>query len=78
MAIPTLPQDTDAETLAQTIERLVIAKRMSYLDAVIYYCAEKDIEPELIADNLGDKIRGELANDAQRLHFIPKFNQLPL
>ena len=78
MAIPTLPQDTDAETLAQTIERLVIAKRMSYLDAVIYYCAEKNIAPELIADNLGDKIRGELANDAQRLHFIPKFNQLPL
>ena len=78
MAIPTLPQDTDAETLAQTIERWVIAKRMSYLDAVIYYCAEKNIEPELIAGTLGDKIRGELANDAQRLHFIPKFNQLPL
>ena len=51
---------------------------MSYLDAVIYYCAEKNIEPELIAGTLGDKIRGELANDAQRLHFIPKFNQLPL
>ena len=78
MAIPTLPQDTDAETLAQIIEQLVIAKRMSYLDAVIYYCAEKNIEPELIAGTLGDKIRGELANDAQRLHFIPKFNQLPL
>ena len=76
--IPTLPQDTDAEQLAQTIERLVVAKRMSYLDAVIYYCAENNIEPELIAATLGDKIRGELANDAQRLHFIPKFNQLPL
>ena len=78
MAIPTLPQDTDAETLAQIIEQLVIAKRMSYLDAVIYYCEEKNIEPELIAGTLGDKIRGELANDAQRLHFIPKFDQLPL
>ena len=78
MVMPTLPQDTNAEKLAQTIERLVIAKRMSYLDAVIYYCAEKNIEPELIAGTLGDKIRGELANDAQRLHFIPKFNQLPL
>ena len=78
MVIPTLPQDTNAETLAQTIEHLVIAKRMSYLDAVIYYCAEKNIEPELIAGDLGDKIRGELANDAQRLHFIPKFDQLPL
>jgi len=78
MPTPTLPQDTDAEILAQTIEQLVVAKRMSYLDAIIYYCAEKNIEPELIAGNLGDKIRGELANDAARLHFIPKFNQLPL
>ena len=78
MAIPTLPQDTDAETLAQTIEELVIAKRKSYLDAVIYYYAEKNIEPELLAATLGDKIRGELAKDAHRLHFIPKINQLPL
>ena len=78
MATHTLPQDTNAEKLAQTIERLVIAKRMSYLEAVIYYCTEKNIEPELIAGTLGDKIRGELANDAQRLHFIPKFDQLPL
>ena len=78
MVIPTLPQDTNAEKLAQMIEHLVIAKRMTYLDAVIYYCAEKNIEPALIADTLGDKIRGELANDAQRLHFIPKFDQLPL
>ena len=78
MVISTLPQDINAEKLAQTIEHLVIIKRMSYLDAVIYYCAEKNIEPALIAGTLGDKIRGELANDAQRLHFISRFNQLPL
>jgi hypothetical protein len=78
MVIPTLPQDINAEKLAQAIEYLVITKRMTYLDAVIYYCTEKNIEPALIADTLGDKIRGELANDAQRLHFIPKFDQLPL
>ena len=78
MVIPTLPQDINAEKLAQAIEYLVITKRMTYLDAVIYYCTEKNIEPALIAGTLGDKIRGELANDAQRLHFIPKFDQLPL
>ena len=75
MVIPTLPQDTNAEKLAQAIEHLVITKRMSYLDAVIYYCAQENIEPELIAGSLGDKIRGELAGDAQRLHFISRFNQ---
>jgi hypothetical protein len=74
MTIPTFT----AEKLAQTIEHLVVLKRMTYLDAVIYYCAQNNIEPELIARSLGDKIRGELANDAARLHFIPKFNQLPL
>jgi len=74
MAIPTFT----AEKIAQTIEHLVVLKRMTYLDAVIYYCAQNNIEPELIARSLGDKIQGELANEAQRLHFIPKFNQLPL
>ena len=78
MTTSALPQDTDVEKLAQAIERLVVTKRMTYLDAVIYYCTENSIEPQLIAGRLGDKIRGELANDAARLHFIPKFDQLPL
>ena len=76
MMIDTTP--ASAEKIAQVIERLVVAKRMSYLDAVIYYCEQKNYEPELIADKLGDKIRGERATEAQRLHFIPKFNQLPI
>ena len=30
------------------IEELVKTKHMSYMDAVIYYCDQKDIEPERI------------------------------
>jgi hypothetical protein len=67
-----------SEKLAQQILSLVTDKGMTYLDAVLYFCEQRKIEPELIAPLLGDKIKSELANDAHRLHFLKKSNELPL
>lgn len=66
-----------AETLAHQIHALVNTKRMSYLDAVLYVCEQRNIEPELIAPLLGDKIKFELANEATRLHFLKRRIELP-
>jgi hypothetical protein len=66
-----------SEKLAQHILSLVTDKGMTYLDAVLYFCEQRKIEPELIAPLLGDKIKSELANDAHRLHFLKKSNELP-
>lgn len=52
-----------SEKLAEQILALVINKGMTYLDAVLYFCEQRKIEPELIAPLLGDKIKSELAND---------------
>ena len=76
MTIPKLIPEK-SEIIATTIEQYVITKRMSYLDAVIYFCEQRNVEPQLIADRLGDKIRGELASEAAQLHYIPKSNELP-
>ncbi len=76
MTIPKLIPEK-SEIIAKTIEQYVITKRMSYLDAVIYFCEQRKIEPQLIADRLGDKILGELASEASQLHYIPKSNELP-
>lgn len=76
MTIPKLIPEK-SEIIAKTIEQYVITKRMSYLDAVIYFCEQRNVEPQLIADRLGDKIRGELASEAAKLHYIPKSNELP-
>lgn len=74
MSLPTLT----SEKLAHVIERIVAHKRMSYLDAVLDFCEKRNIEPEMIAHLLSDKIKSELSQEAQALHFIPRTNRLPL
>lgn len=66
-----------SEKLAQYILSIVRNTGMSYLDAVLYFCEQRAIEPERIAPLLDDKIKSELANDAHRLHFLKKDNELP-
>lgn len=70
-------QPLSSERLTAHIQQIVAKKHMSYLDAVLYVCDQRNIEPEIIAPLLGEKIRAELAEDAQRLHFIPKQSHLP-
>lgn len=60
------------ETLAKDIETLVTVKRLSYLDAVVYYCETRKIEPEAIAPYLSDKIKSHLALDGRKLHLLPR------
>lgn len=66
-----------SEKLAHEIESLVQVKHLSYLDAVLYYCQTRNIDPVDIAPHLGDKIKSQLAADGQRLHLLPKENTLP-
>ncbi len=54
-------------TLQQNIERIVKEKRLTYLEAMIYFLEENDMEPEqvkkLISSNLRDKIRLAAVDD---------------
>ena len=63
---------------ALEIEELVRTKRLSYLVAIIFYCEERDIEPERISRFVGGSIKDKLQNDAEELNYLPKTNRLPL
>ncbi len=45
------------------VEELVIEKKLSYIDAIVYFCQENHIEPEsvkgLITPPLKEKIKAE-------------------
>ena len=45
------------------VEELVIEKKLSYIDAIVYFCQENHLEPEsvkgLITPPLKEKIRAE-------------------
>lgn len=64
-------------TFQKIIEELVSSKRMSYLDAVVHYCKENELDPEdvtkLISSNLKDKIKIDAMEDG----FMRRESRLP-
>jgi len=62
------------------IESMVKEKRCSYMDAVVLYCEELEIDPStakpLISKSLKEKIKLEATN--LRMLKYPKCGQLPI
>ena len=62
----------------RAVEELVIEKKLSYIDAIVYFCQENHLEPEsvkgLITPPLKEKIRAE----AIRLRFLKEESQAKL
>jgi hypothetical protein len=61
----------EPEVFAAQIERLV-SKGMSYLEAVVAFCDDRQIEPEQIAPFISDKIKTNLQQEGVALHLLPK------
>lgn len=62
------------------IEELVKTKRLPYLDAILYICKEKEIEPERIVRFIDKGMKEKLQVEAEASNAIkgPKRNKLPL
>ena len=67
-----------ANTFSMHIEKIVKDNKMSYMDAIVWYSHEKDIEPEAAAALLNKNIRSKLEVEARDLNFLPKVSKLPL
>ena len=60
------------------IEQMVQTKNMSYMDACLEYCKEKEIEPNSIARLVNKALKQKIQMEAEELHFLPKTNSLPV
>ena len=67
-------------TFMQEIEKLVALKKMEYIDAVVLYCKENDIEIETAASLIkgSAKMKAKIQNEAEELNYIPKSRKLPI
>jgi hypothetical protein len=62
-----------------TIEKLVIEKKLSYMDAIVFYTDDVDCEIEMVAKMLNRSIKDKLEAEAQVLNMMKKkCSQLPL
>ena len=69
-----------SERFCQDIEELVLREKINYIDAIILYCEDNNIELESIPKLVTKPLKAKLKWDAIRLNFMKKTTmaKLPL
>ena len=61
------------------IEKIVQERKgISYMDAILRYCEENEIDPSTVAPMLTKALKDKVTIEAQNLNYIPKTGQLPI
>ena len=63
---------------ALQIEKRASKKRITHMEAVLDYCAEKEIEPGQITHLINRTLKDKIKMNAQDLNFLPKTATLPV
>jgi len=64
----------DKNKFSMTIETIVMNsnKSMNYIDAVVHFCENKDIEIESVAKLIGPTLKEKIKAEALKLNYIKK------
>ena len=64
---------------SKKVEKYIIEKGGSYIDAVLLLCAEYEIEPPLVAKSLSKPLIEKIKIEGQDLNLLPRpENKLPI
>jgi hypothetical protein len=64
------------QSLALIIEKLVIDEKMTYMEAALHYCEEKQIDPLDIGKLISPVIKSKIEAEAMAANLLPKTNSL--
>jgi hypothetical protein len=67
-----------SQKFAQIIEEIVKEKKISYMDAVVWWCEQHEIEIEVMAKMVAGAIKEKIKYEAQELNYMEKPNRLPI
>lgn len=59
------------------IEELVQRTKMTYIEAISYYCEENKMEPETAGKLIQGVLKQKIREEAIDLHFLPKTATIP-
>ena len=69
----------DTKTFSIKIEEISNELKISYMDAIVWYCEENEIEVETAAKLINSKIKDTIAYEASKLNMMKeKINSLPV
>jgi hypothetical protein len=66
------------KSLCDSIDSIVINHKISYIDAVVYYCEKNNLEIEAFAKLIksNEMLKAKIQTEAESLNFLPKSNTL--
>ena len=62
----------NSKKFALTIESIVKDKRISYMDAILKFCEENDIDPSSVGSLINKSLKEKIQLEAEKLNLIEK------
>ena len=62
----------NSKKFALTIESIVKEKRISYMDAILKFCEDNDIDPSSVGSLINKSLKEKIQLEAEKLNLIEK------
>jgi hypothetical protein len=66
------------KTFSLEIETIAKEKRISHMEAVLWYCTKQGIEPDTVSSLISKSLKEKIEANARELNFLPRQAQLPI
>ena len=60
------------------IEKIVQEKRITHMEAVLWYCSQEGIEPDTVSPLISKALKEKIEANARELNFLPRQAKLPI
>jgi len=69
-----------SESFAKEVEEIVWMEDCSYMDAILKYCSDNDLEIETVAEVVkkNGNLKALVYEDAEKLNYVRKVTRLPI
>ena len=66
------------KTFSLEIENIAKEKRVSHMEAVLWYCKKEGIEPDTVGSLISKSLKEKIEANAIELNYLPKVAKLPM
>ena len=66
------------KTFSLEIENIAKEKRVTHMEAVLWYCKKEGIEPDTVSSLISKSLKEKIESNARDLNFLPRQAQLPI
>ncbi len=60
------------------IEKIVKDKDLTHMEAILWYCKNEGIEPDMVSSLVSKSLKEKVEANARELNFLPRQAQLPV